>query len=314
LTSPSTIYVDDDNVAGPWDGSLSNPYQNITSALENALDDDTIFVFNGTYSEDLVVEKRVSLHGESIEGTTIDGTGTTNTIYVILNGVEITNFTVTNSGTDYPYSGIFLDNVQDSRVLDNNVSFNNGIGIFVAWGSNNTILHNIASHNGQVGIRVDGHNSPALLENNTIEYNQLDGIFTYNAHDVIIQENTISNNGQNGISLEGTSLNITVRNNLIESNAWHGIGLVSDTSYCNILGNNITANTQDGINLFMADNNKISENNVVSNGWDGLYIAQCSDNTIGRNNLTDNGEGVKLKWSSGLTIIGNNRARGCSTV
>jgi parallel beta-helix repeat protein len=280
-------------------------YPSIQAAIDAAEPGDTIFVENGTYLENVVVNKKISLIGESVEKTIVDGMNNTHTIDVLADDVEIANFTVTDSGTDYPYSGIFLDNAQDSRVIDNNVSVNNGIGIFVAWGSNNTIVHNIASHNGQVGIRVDGHDSPALLENNTIEYNQLDGIFTYNAHDVIIQENTISNNGQNGIALQGTSLNITVRGNLIESNAWHGIEVVSDTSDCNILRNNVTANIQDGINVFMAYNNKISENDVMSNGWDGLYIAQCSDNTIRRNNVTDNGEGVKLEWSSGLTIIGN---------
>ena len=46
--SPKTIYVDDDNLSGPWDGTPEHPYQNITSGLKHAAAYDTIFVYNGT--------------------------------------------------------------------------------------------------------------------------------------------------------------------------------------------------------------------------------------------------------------------------
>jgi hypothetical protein len=32
VTAQVTIYVDDDNTAGPWDGTIANPYQNITNS------------------------------------------------------------------------------------------------------------------------------------------------------------------------------------------------------------------------------------------------------------------------------------------
>jgi len=31
-----TIYVDDDNKDGPWDGSMEHPYQHIQDAVDNA--------------------------------------------------------------------------------------------------------------------------------------------------------------------------------------------------------------------------------------------------------------------------------------
>jgi len=52
-----TVYVDDDNIAGPWDGTTLHPYQNITSGLEHAASGDTIFVYNGTYHEHLFINK-----------------------------------------------------------------------------------------------------------------------------------------------------------------------------------------------------------------------------------------------------------------
>ena len=46
-SSNRTIYVDDDNIEGPWDGSKEYPYQIIWDAVNNATDGDTIFIRNG---------------------------------------------------------------------------------------------------------------------------------------------------------------------------------------------------------------------------------------------------------------------------
>ena len=37
-----TIYVDDDNVDGPWDGSQEHPFQHIQDGIDNASDGDTV--------------------------------------------------------------------------------------------------------------------------------------------------------------------------------------------------------------------------------------------------------------------------------
>ena len=42
-----TIYVDDDNTAGPWNGTLEYPYRYIQDAIDVSSKDDTIYVFNG---------------------------------------------------------------------------------------------------------------------------------------------------------------------------------------------------------------------------------------------------------------------------
>ena len=44
----NTIYVDDDNTDGPWDGNIVYPYQNVEDAVDVATNGSTIFVFNGT--------------------------------------------------------------------------------------------------------------------------------------------------------------------------------------------------------------------------------------------------------------------------
>ena len=60
LRSGFTIYVDDDNVEGPWDGSSCYPYKYIQDGINNASSDDTVFVRNGLYYENIIVNKKTN--------------------------------------------------------------------------------------------------------------------------------------------------------------------------------------------------------------------------------------------------------------
>ncbi len=65
VAAQATIYVNVDNIDGPWDGSRDYPYQNITSGLAHASDGDTVYVFGGTYSENVVLNKGACMHAKS---------------------------------------------------------------------------------------------------------------------------------------------------------------------------------------------------------------------------------------------------------
>ncbi|MDH5635900.1 MAG: hypothetical protein OEY47_04465, partial [Candidatus Bathyarchaeota archaeon] len=92
-----TVYVDDDNIGGPWDGTLDYPYQNITSGLEHASNGDTVYVLNGTYDENVVIDKSVALKGDS--KPVIDGMGGMGArgIDITANNVTVEGFNITNS-------------------------------------------------------------------------------------------------------------------------------------------------------------------------------------------------------------------------
>ncbi len=65
MAAGSTIYVDDDNDIAPWDGTLEHPFQNITSGVANATHGDTLHVLNGTYIENVIVDKSITLKGDA---------------------------------------------------------------------------------------------------------------------------------------------------------------------------------------------------------------------------------------------------------
>ncbi len=121
VAAQATIYVNVDNTGGPWDGSLAHPYQNITTGLAYASDGDTVYVFGGTYSENVVLNKSVTLTGES--KPVIDGMSGSYGINITVNNAIVQGFNITNS-----YYGIYCNASGFSIV--NNVFWNDSYGFY----------------------------------------------------------------------------------------------------------------------------------------------------------------------------------------
>jgi len=70
-----TIYVDDDNTGGPWDGSQANPYQYIQDGITNADPGDTVQVADGIYRGAL--NKDLDFGGKAITVQSENGAAST---------------------------------------------------------------------------------------------------------------------------------------------------------------------------------------------------------------------------------------------
>lgn len=267
-------------------------YSSIQEAIDNAVGGDTIFVSSGTYSENVVVNKTVSLVGENSQNTIVDGGNITSTITVTVDGVLVTGFKVTNGSSEYPNSGVFLDNAEDSIITGNDVSGNNGHGVFAMWGSNNSILHNFVTHNGEPGIRIDGTEAHATVANNTIEHNE-HGVFLYSALDVLIENNTITDNARSGITPQGGSNNTVIQHNSISENVWHGI-YVAVSRNSSINENTIASNEELGVYLRNSNNTTMCGNTLTN---DSLYVRDSFGNTVQDNTVN----GKPLVYLEGLS-------------
>jgi parallel beta-helix repeat protein len=302
-----TITVNDDGGAN---------YKKIQTAINNANAGDTIRVWAGTYNENLKVNKTVTLIGNRTTKTTIDGGGSGNVIWITGDWVNITGFTITNSGSIMQNAGIFLSNVKNCKIYNNNVSSNNENGVWLSHGINNIIENNTCSYNNYDGIAVGGGSNNSLI-NNTCNYNKYFGIRLIGSLNNSLINNTCCYNKHGGFQIHSSSSTNIVSNTI--SFGRYGIFLSSSTS------NRLMNNTMVSCGLFFGTSSlneyikhTIIKNNTVNGKpvcyWKNIIggtvplnmgqviLANCRDVIVENQNFNDVSCGIELGFSNNITI------------
>jgi len=141
-------------------------YTTIQEAIDSneTLDGHTILVEDGTYYENVVVSKEVSLIGENKNTTIIDGNGKA-VVSLKSNGTKIKDFTVQNG-----HHGILMSPWTHSHIISNNILTNNERGISGHYDVVNVnICCNIIIFNNVTGINMLFSHS--VISNNLISDN-----------------------------------------------------------------------------------------------------------------------------------------------
>ncbi|MCD6456837.1 MAG: right-handed parallel beta-helix repeat-containing protein [Methanophagales archaeon] len=145
-----------------------NPGDSIQSAVNAANPGDIIIVRDGTYTENVDVNKRLTVRSENGSAlTTVRAASTDEHVFhVTADYVNITGFTVENATKLYK-AGINLDsNVDHCNVSDNKAS-GNYFGIYLYQSSHNTLSNNTANLNTYYGITIRLSSNYNTLTNNT---------------------------------------------------------------------------------------------------------------------------------------------------
>lgn len=125
-------------------------YSSIQEAISSyaTYAEDTISVKPGTYKENIVITKPVSLISQNKNNTIIDGSRNGTTLTIASDNVTVSGFTIQNgsnlSGT--MGAGILLDSAHNCKVINNNVT-NNYEGIVLDNSSDNVLKGNSIYHN-----------------------------------------------------------------------------------------------------------------------------------------------------------------------
>jgi parallel beta-helix repeat protein len=266
-----TLYV---NTTGS-----NGAYTSIQDAINASIDGDTVYVFNGTYYENVIVNKSISLIGEDKNITIIEGLGGEDVVNVTSDWVNITGFTISN-GYGGEFAGITLFKVMSCKIVTNIISDN-------YYG----ISFHISSKN--------------IVATNDINQNFRSGVYLWNSSDNKISNNSISSNNLYGILLQSKS-----KSNIILSNSisFNDIGINFHSASNNTIEiNNIKSSDDDGIHLVLSDNNTIKRNHISSSYWYGIYLSSFSDNNdILGNNISENGGGIYISSSHSNNISTNN--------
>ena len=201
IPANDTVYVNVANT-GSENGSAGSPFNTIQEGILFAGPGDTIFIEQGTYTENVSVAKDVLLVGEEPNMTIIDGSGSrspalecTQTTSASVEKLHIKN----GSG-----SGINLSQatatVSKCIVSDTNT----GPGALVGSGSVLTIENSIIYANDTDGINTAASDATLTAVNNTIVDNTGDGIDCASGDNVTIKNNIIVSNGDYGINCNKT--------------------------------------------------------------------------------------------------------------
>ncbi|MCK5292289.1 MAG: right-handed parallel beta-helix repeat-containing protein [Thermoplasmata archaeon] len=299
-------------------GAGPGNYTSIQEAIDDSISGDTVYVYNGTYYESLDVDKPLSLEGEGRDVTVIDTNSSGMGMRITADWVSVTGFTIMDS-----ILGIRLDTVQNSRIMDNNLSNPERFDIWIESSRYSEIANNVMA----AGLYMEGDllahwNTHIIDTSNTINgkpiryiKNVTGGTVPAGAGQVILAnctgmvvEGQDVSDGYVGISVAFSS-NIRIVNDTSSYNNLYGIFLYSSNS--NTVVGNIALETQEsgsnaatGIRLEHSSNNLV-EGNHVEKSIRGIELWHSSNNTISNNDASDT-YGIVLRYSDNNTITNNN--------
>jgi len=328
-----THIVDDDDFA---------QFSTIGEAVSAASDGDTILVKPGTYQEEVVLEKALTIMvppGER-EPSLLDGSGLTVGIKVLVDGCTIEGLTISN----FQGPGIYL--ASNGNTVRKNQFYGDLLGIFLKNSSENVLDRNLEWRCQETGIalwqnsngnRITGNDARGCFfgillgdvrdnvvtdslsrgcaqglnatgsDGNEISgYQALDGyigMMILEAEDNSFQDCQIINNTMGLIIAAGSATSLV--DSLISNIDYVAISM-TDSNGCQILDNRIER-CESGFEIGYSSGNQILGNNLTDVNF-GLYVygpsKESFDNAIGQSNQIDEVPIIYSYGKSDLVIRG----------
>lgn len=220
-------------------GNGTGNYSSIQTAVDNASAGDTIYVYNGTYEENPIIDTSIVLIGENKHGTIITGDGNKFVVTLTADHIMLSGFTITNSQKKYPFAGLYINS--DFNTISDTILTENYYGIQLGYEAcHNRILNNTIFHNRQCGIYFN-HASDNILIGNFVSDHPVNGFGLYefsNTNRII--NNTFSHNRYSGVNIRESYQNQVIGNTFIQDEV--GLHTPSPEYQTIINGNTFTAN------------------------------------------------------------------------
>lgn len=248
-TQPMTIHINDNGNTG---------YATIQDAINAAPNGSIIYINSGTYYENIAINKTITLIGENITTTIIDGNGTADVIYISETGkANIGGFTIRNSDN----AGISIHS-NNNTITGNNIS-NNKYGIFST------------------------HSQYNIFSQNTLLSNSEYGMYLYPSSDNNMIFDNIFSDNICGLHIKDSKHNEVSRNMFMDNQkgVYFCCGSQYNTVFHNVFMNNSIWNAHDFIGGNRWDNGRIG------NYWDDYNGTDADGDEIGDISYTVSSKG-----------------------
>jgi parallel beta-helix repeat protein len=304
------------------DAAGDGDFTTIQAAVDAADAGDKVKVRAGTYAENVVVDKELTIKGAFGNTAIVDPVNNTTTgaqgigFDLQANGIEIKRFTIRESGTNVDAEGTIGIRTSASfsgYEIKNNIIEDNTVGIYLNTDTSTT--EEVEE------TEVEGN---TIRDNNRAGTNTGNGIFSdQGLQNVEIERNTFSGaNATTSIRIVGTDgdtdtvqSDITIKRNSFQSLT--GAGIYFENVVDSEIKRNMMMNVaRTGIQLNGANENvEIKRNHLTNPGTQDLYGILLSDtedigantnNLLKRNRITGAGlTGIEIEDSSSNTLLRN---------
>ena len=232
---------------------VQESFISIQEAINEAENGSIVYVPQGVYYERIIINKTISLIGENVSTTIIDGNNGGTVVAITADNVTISGFTIQKSGWGWFKNGIYIY-FADNCLVENNHLFHNCHNIRLNCSDSSHVIDNTINGDGY-GIRFINSFNCVAIGNNVS--NCIAGVHLENATSCIVKKNYFTQNDQ-------------------------GVRMYSPCTYNKIMANTVYDNNYDGMIDVMPNSpalfdNLIFHNNFINNT--NPFIYRMSGNT-----------------------------------
>jgi len=285
---------------------VPNDFPSIQQAIDAAEPGSTVYVRAGTYVENLIVNKSITLKGEEKESTIVSGNGNT-VIQLEADNITVENLTIRDGGFSYnTNSGVISIGHSNNSIL-NDIFLDNLVSIYLNQSNSNIIAENTITGATQwYYIELENSNDNIVRDNSMIN-NTGYGILLLSSHSNLVDNNSVtgvenSANFEVGIDAE-SSFNDTIQNNIVKYNRYSGIMLRSTRDL--VLDNLVSSNN---FGIYSSDSNTTISQNIIFNNT--LGALDNSQDVIFNNSFIQNQQQIQTNLADGKIVDAGYASRG----
>ncbi len=294
-------------IARPWevphpDCSVTvKPGESIQAAVDAAAAGSVICLGRGEWTENIVIDKPLTLVGSGAGRTIID-VGLISQPVVGVSGqdtdpieVKIEGLTMSGAGLG---SGVEVSGLASVEVRDCRIS-GRAYGVQVSDSAGLTLIGCTVSDTSQRGVFLTG-SARADITGSRIEENRRFGIWVAGSAQLTLVDSEVSANGSHGFWVRDEA-RVELSYCLVSRNRGHGVWLTGQSSV-RLSGCRVSGNSDHGIIAEDSVSVEMTDSRVLSN-WHGVEFASQSRATVTGTTVSDSRfDGVRVRGAAHAAI------------